>query len=274
MSAFSGLTIVEIITVLAITILPSILMFILIMYSDRKSKEPATMIIVAVLSGVFTICISLLIDKYILRSDFFNNLFSTYNTLNLTRISILALVEEFAKLIALFVFISHNKNYDDIYDGFVYSSIIALSFALIETFLYVIKEDTYTMMSSLALLRNFTTIPLHIACGIVMGYYMSISKFSRHKNKKYLLLLKGLLIPMVIHTTYNIFFSIVSDTNGSTMYNLLLISLFVLSIYLIGILYIIKINTLNKIFINNRIYPKRFRFLMNKREYILKGLNK
>jgi RsiW-degrading membrane proteinase PrsW (M82 family) len=129
-------------------------------------------------------------------------------------------------------------------------------------------------MSSLALLRNFTTIPLHIACGIVMGYYMSISKFSRHKKKKYILLLKGLLIPMVIHTTYNIFFSIVSDTNGSTMYNLLLISLFVLSIYLIGILYIIKINTLNKIFINNRIYPKRFRFLMNKREYILKGLNK
>ena len=58
------------------------------------------------------------------------------------------------------------------------------------------------------------------------------------------------------------------------MYNLIIISLFVLSIYLIGILYIVKINDLNKIFINNRVYPKKFRFLMNKREYILKGLNK
>ena len=106
-------------------------------------------------------------------------MFSTYNVLNLTRISILALVEEFAKLTALYVFISHNKAYDDIYDGFVYSAVIALSFALIETFLYVIKEDSYTNMSSLALLRNFTTIPLHITCGIVMGYYVSISKFSR-----------------------------------------------------------------------------------------------
>ena len=55
--------------------------------------------------------------------------------------------------------------------------IIALSFALIETFLYVIREDSYQLMSSLALLRNFTTIPLHITCGIVMGYYVSISKF-------------------------------------------------------------------------------------------------
>ena len=274
MSAFAGLTIAQIFIVLTITILPSILMFILIMYSDRKSKEPAYMILVAVLSGVFTICISLLIDKYILRSSFFNNLFSTYNVLNLTRISILALVEEFAKLTALYVFISHNKNYDDIYDGFVYSSIIALSFALIETFLYVIREDSYQVMSSLALLRNFTTIPLHISCGIVMGYYVSISKFSRKKEKRYPLLFKGLLIPAIIHTTYNIFFSIISETTGAVMYNLIIISLFVLCIYLIGILYIVKINDLNRIFVNNRVYPKKFRFLMNKREYILKGLNK
>lgn len=274
MGAFAGLSIVEIIIVLAITILPSILMFGLIMYSDRKSREPVTMILIAVLSGVFTICISLLIDKYILKSNFFTNLFNTYKSLNLTRIAILALVEEFAKLTALYVFISHNKAYDDIYDGFVYSAVIALSFALIETFLYVIREDSYTNMSSLALLRNFTTIPLHITCGIVMGYYVSISKFSRLKEKKFVLLLKGLLIPMLIHTTYNLFFSIITDTTSTMMYNLLLISLFVISIYLIGILYIVKITDLNKIFINNRIYPKRFRFLMNKREYILKGLNK
>ena len=274
MNMFVGLTIAQVITVIAITVLPSIFLFSLIMYSDRKSKEPKTMISLALLSGLFTICISLLIDKYILRSNFFNELFSTYNVLNLTRISILALVEEFAKLTALYVFISHNKAYDDIYDGFVYSSIIALSFALIETFLYVIKEDTYTMMYSLALLRNFTTISLHITCGIVMGYYVSISKFSRHKEKKYTLLLKGLLIPMIVHTTYNIFFSVISETDSAMMYNLIIISLFVLSIYLIGILYIVKINDLNKIFINNRIYPKKFRFLMNKREYILKGLNK
>lgn len=274
MGAFSGLTIVELIIVLAITILPSVLMFILIMYSDRKSKEPIPMILIAVLSGVFTICVSLLIDKYILKSNFFSELFNTYKTLNLTRIAILALVEEFAKLTALYVFISHNKAYDDIYDGFVYSAVIALSFALIETFLYVLREDSYASMSSLALLRNFTTIPLHITCGIVMGYYVSISKFSRLKDKKFVLLLKGLLIPMLIHTTYNLFFSIVTDAQSTMMYNLLLISLFVLSIYLIGILYIVKINDLNKIFINNRIYPKRFRFLMNKREYILKGLNK
>ena len=274
MNVFSGLTVAQILIVLAITVFPSIVLFGLIMYSDRKSKEPISMILVAVLSGIFTICISLLIDKYILRSTFFNNLFSTYNALNFTRISILALVEEFAKLTALYVFISHNKAYDDIYDGFVYSAIIALSFALIETFLYVVREDSYQLMSSLALLRNFTTIPLHITCGIVMGYYVSMSKFSRLKNKKTILLIKGLLIPVIIHTTYNIFFSIISDTEGTSMYNLIIISLFVLSIYLIGILYIVKINDLNKIFINNRVYPKKFRFLMNKRKYILKGLNK
>ena len=64
MGLFSGLTIAEVVIVLAITILPSVFLFSLIMYSDRKSKEPVSMILLAVLSGIFTVCVSLLIDKY------------------------------------------------------------------------------------------------------------------------------------------------------------------------------------------------------------------
>lgn len=54
------------------------------------------------------------------------------------------------------------KSFDDIYDGFVYSAIIALSFAGMKTVMYVFKEVTFYDMASLAIIRTFTSIPLHL----------------------------------------------------------------------------------------------------------------
>ena len=175
--------------VLLLTIVPSILLLMLILYSDRKSREPLLMILICIFSGAFTICVSLLLDKIILKAHLIGgDLFTDVNSYSVYRILMLAGVEEYAKLLILYIFLYRNKDYDDIYDGFVYSSIIALSFSLVETFMYVFTESTYQDMTSLAVLRNFTAIPLHITCGIVMGYFISsvfnISLFFLSKNSK------------------------------------------------------------------------------------------
>ena len=52
--------------VIFISILSSIIFISAILYSDRKSKEPSYMIALALLSGVFTIAVSLLVGKVIL----------------------------------------------------------------------------------------------------------------------------------------------------------------------------------------------------------------
>lgn len=265
---FNALNLQELFVVILLTIVPSLILLMLILYSDRKSREPLFMILICVFSGAFTICLSLLIDKIILKSNIISNdLFVNGNTFNLQRIVILACVEEYSKLFVLYLFLYKNKSYDDIYDGFVYSSIIALSFSLVETFIYVFSELSYKDMTMLAILRNLTSIPLHIVCGIVMGYFVSLEKFSKNHSKKVLNMFLALIVPTLIHSIYNTFFSLV--TFASNSYSIILITiLFVLSIYFIGIMFIMKINNLNKIFINNGYYPKQYRFLMKKSESV------
>ena len=273
---FEVLDFSRLLVVLLTTILPSILMLSLILYSDRKSREPLSMILICILSGAFTICFSLIIDKLIVTLNLVNaSMFPSQNSYSVYRIMVLAGVEEYAKLLVLHLFLYKNKSYDDIYDGFVYSSIIALSFSVIETVMYVFREQTFAEMTSLAILRNFTSIPLHIVCGVVMGYFVSLQKFSKTKGRKLLYLLASLFIPTLVHTIYNVFFSIILiDVTNTSIITLILIILFVLSIYFVGVMFILKTNKLNVTFINNGYYPKHYKFLMRKNDYIYEKMRR
>ncbi|MBR3116831.1 MAG: PrsW family intramembrane metalloprotease [Bacilli bacterium] len=267
---FSTLDPSKVFIILVLTTLPSILLFSLILYSDRKSKEPLLMILICIFSGAFTICLSLIVDKLLIRNNFIIGGAITHSDTYLVfRTFILAAVEEYSKLLVIYLFIFKNKNYDDIFDGFVYSSITALSFSLVETVMYVFSEKTYGDMSSLAVLRNFTSIPLHVVCGIAMGYFLSLSKFSKVKSKKIINMVLALFIPIFIHTIYNVFFSKINVSEGN-MSAIVVILLFVLSIYSVGIVFIMKTNILNKIFINNGVYSKKKAYLMTKNEFILR----
>ena len=271
---FEVLDFSKLLIVLLITILPSVLMLSLILYSDRKSREPIPMILICILSGAFTICFSLIIDKLILTLNLIDaSMFPSQNSYSVYRIMVLAGVEEYAKLLILHLFLYKNKSYDDIYDGFVYSSIIALSFSLIETVMYVFREPTFSEMTSLAILRNFTSIPLHIVCGVVMGYFVSLQKFSKTKGRKILNLVLSLFIPTLIHTIYNVFFSIVL-MDKTSVFTLIIVILFILSIYFIGALVILKTSRLNLIFINNGNYNKHYRFLMRKNDYVYENMRR
>ena len=267
---FAVLSFPKLIVVLLLTIVPSILLLTLILYSDRKSREPVYLIIICALSGAFTICLSLVLDKLLISAHFVvGNLISNPNSYSIYKITILAAVEEYVKLLTLYLFLYKNKAYDDIYDGFVYSSIIALSFSLIETFIYVFNEGTYADMTSLAILRNFTSIPLHIVCGVTMGHFISLEKFSKKKSMKIVNLLLSLSVPVLIHALYNTFFSMVSISNGS-MTSTALILLFILSIYFVGVFFIYKTTKLNEIYVKNLEYKKGYRYLMTKNDYLLK----
>lgn len=266
---FHGLGFSEIFPIILISLVPTFVMLFLILYSDRKSREPLSLILICVFSGVFTICLSLLLGQIVLPGlNVVSTGLFTDTSFNLFRILILAMIEEYAKLFVLYIFISHNSSFDDIYDGFVYSSIIALSFAGMETLVYVFNEETISAMSSLAILRDFTTIPLHLVCGIVMGHYVAIEKFSKTKTYKVRKIAKSLLIPTLVHTVYNAFFSFFILLFEDSDYFLLIMVLFVLSVYIIGIIYIFRTKKLNDIFVKSGNYSKKYNYLMNRKEYI------
>lgn len=258
------MNLINYIIVIFLSIITTIIFVGIILYSDRKHKEPIHMILISLVSGIFTICLALLIGQIILPNleIIISGIFS-YNTDSLIRIFVLALVEEYSKLVVLYLFISKNKSFDDIYDGFVYSTLISLSFGVFETLLYVFKEPNFSSMTSLAILRSITTIPLHLICGIVMGYYVGVEKFSWGTHKRINKLLMSLIIPTIIHFIYNYSLSIMTINFTNNGVFLIFMITFFIPFYIIAISYIKRTIFMNDKYVNN----KKYKNLMTKNEY-------
>ena len=85
-------------------------------------------------------------------------------------------------------------------DGIVYAVMISLGFATIENIGYVLNHPGQE--TQIAIMRMFTAIPLHAVCGVILGYFVGLAKFSENKTS---LLYKGLFLATLVHTIYNYF---------------------------------------------------------------------
>ena len=112
-----------------------------------------------------------------------------------------ALVEEGVKYVALLRFNYNKEDFNEPYDGIVYSLIITMGFALVENIMYVVNSGD--MGSSVATLRTLTAIPMHATCGIVMGYFMGLAKIEKENKTTNMAL--AIAVPVLIHGLYNYF---------------------------------------------------------------------
>ena len=110
-------------------------------------------------------------------------------------------MEEGVKYIALLKYSLPKKDFNEPYDGIIYSLFLTMGFALVENISYVIGNEETGF--SVAIARMFTAIPMHATCGIVMGYYLSMSKMKTVDKSKNLTL--SILLPVLIHGLYNYF---------------------------------------------------------------------
>ena len=179
------------------------------------------------------------------------------------------------------MFVFDNKYYDDIYDGLVYMALIALSFAGLENIMYAFSESTVASSISLALMRDFTTIPLHVICGIVIGYFLSLSYFSKTKKKKYVNIVLALLVSSFIHGTFNNLMTLLSTINISDndsvkmmLFVMLPLLIIMVVLFIVAIKFINKSVKLNDIFVNNLEYDDKYAYLMTSKEFLLSGKNK
>ncbi len=252
-------------------LVPAILLVVFVLYTDRKSKEPAKNIILCLLSGFLTIALAQYLENLVM-SYFSNNVVLTY---------IWAFLEEVSKAAIFFLFVFDNKYYDDIYDGLVYMALIALSFAGLENIMYAFSESTVASSISLALMRDFTTIPLHVICGIVIGYFLSLSYFSKTKKKKYVNIVLALLVSSFIHGTFNNLMTLLSTINISDndsvkmmLFVMLPLLIIMVVLFIVAIKFINKSVKLNDIFVNNLEYDDKYAYLMTSKEFLLSGKNK
>lgn len=107
------------------------------------------------------------------------------------------MMEEGIKWFLFYILIFGHTEFDEPYDGIVYSVAIAVGYATIENLFYIflIKDSVLKLIWT----RAFLPVSGHALFGVTMGYYFAKVKLGH--GKKYAAL--SLLAPVVFHGIFN-----------------------------------------------------------------------
>ena len=183
---------------LLVTILPSLLILLYFIYSD-KFKEPKNLIIKVFLFGVLTCFpagyLNYFSEILIPQTELGERLSSSFLGP--------AIWEEILKFLILYLFIVKKKEFNEPMDGIVYGVAASLGFATYENYYYVYSYAVELGVSSetVAYLRAFSSVPMHGLNGCIMGFYFG--QFAFTGERKYLGF--SLLMPFLFHGAYNYF---------------------------------------------------------------------
>lgn len=177
-------------------LLPPLLLLVFIWRKDEK-KEPLRQLVKAVVFGAL-ICIPAVFWESFVSTVLFNGEEPTtiYGT-TLNAFLCAAIPEETLKLIALWLVLRRNPDFDEHFDGIVYAVCVSLGFAAIENVGYVIQQEDWLHV---AVARALLAVPGHYAFAVFMGYYYSMYHFVRHDRSTAVSIL---LVPVMAHGVYD-----------------------------------------------------------------------
>jgi len=183
---------------LLITILPSLLIVLFFVKSDRF-PEPTSQIIKIFMYGIL-----LCIPAFYINTA----LDEIYSNTNISKALIrsflsAAPVEEVLKFTVLYSLVYKMKDFNEPIDAIVYGVAVSLGFATLENiyYVYVLSDYFGTTSQGLAILRSFSAIPAHGIFGATMGYFFMKYTFIKKENN----LALCMIVPILLHGAYNYF---------------------------------------------------------------------
>lgn len=184
-------------TLLLSALAPILFVLLFIYVMDKYEKEPLDQLIInfflgAIVSIIITTFLYVVIDIPLPlhdRTSVFEQFIKAFFVVGLT--------EEFSKYIIVRYYAQPHEEFNEPFDGIVYSVMVSMGFAATENIMYVFQGGFET-----AILRAFSAVPAHATFAILMGYFMGKAKSS---NNRVFLNLTGLLLSALFHGTYDFF---------------------------------------------------------------------
>lgn len=188
------MTLLSYLILLSIAILPVAGLLIFIYFQDKYQKEPIKSLLKAFFGGWLAVVMDI---GLVTTIEYSIGLFPILpDTVFYDSFLTAAIPEELCKFLIFMIFIWRDKNFDEYFDGIVYATFIGLGFACIENIEYVFMYGFGAGVS-----RALFAVPGHFLFGVLMGYFLSLAKFTPEKRKKNIFL--GLLFAIIAHGLYD-----------------------------------------------------------------------
>jgi RsiW-degrading membrane proteinase PrsW (M82 family) len=181
-------------SLVTLSIFPGIFIMAVIYNLDEFDKEPLWLLAIAFIFGAINLHLDVDLLEYFLKFINIENSFISIGGEALT----VSITEELLKFLVVILILYPNKNFDEPYDGIVYSVFVGMGFATAENLTFVLQGTT-----SLAILRMFSAVPAHFIFAVLMGYYLGKAK-TNEKFKLFNILL-SLIVPIIFHAFYDYF---------------------------------------------------------------------
>lgn len=179
---------------LLLALAPAIIIMLYIYFRDKYEKEPLSLILKGMALGALIIFPVGLIE----------NVLTGYGRglSHLTKAAwdgfvVAGATEEAFKFIMVFILVWRNLNFNEKFDGIVYSVSVSLGFATIENLFYVFSGNSLQV----GMVRAFTAVPGHAIFGIIMGYYLGMARFSTRGRVTWLGM--AFAVPWLMHGLYD-----------------------------------------------------------------------
>ncbi len=186
------------VAVIAVSAAPALAFLLLILRMDRQEPEPLGFVLRVVALGAASCLVAAVVERAL-------DVLPIFHTPGLAGRAVFSFVEvapieELCKLLVVLLFVWGNPNFNEENDGVVYVGASAIGFALLENVLAVARNGLGT-----GLLRAFTSIPLHVFVGIVLGLNVGLARFSRTPERRDLRILWGFILAWFFHGAYDTF---------------------------------------------------------------------
>ena len=182
---------------IGLAIAPGIAIALFIYFRDKYEKEPFGLLLKCFFAGFFVVVPVILIEEFLISTIVLE---PTILHTAVDNFLFVGFTEEFCKYFCLYKIAYSKPDFNEPFDGIVYAVMVSMGFATSENIMYVVDGGI-----SVAILRIFSAVPAHASFGVLMGYFVGLSKFRKH-HVPYLII--GLSIATIFHGVYDFFLSI------------------------------------------------------------------
>jgi RsiW-degrading membrane proteinase PrsW (M82 family) len=204
-------------TLILISLAPVVIIMVYMYYRDKYEKEPIKLLLKAFFGGLLAVFGTLVLS--IPGRQLFDGVTDPLLKAFGDAFFVAAIPEEIAKFVFLYAIIWKQKDFNEKYDGIIYSMFLSLGFAAIENLMYVFDGGF-----SVGVMRAFTAVPGHALFGVTMGFYFALAKFEPRRQGYYLG--KSLVSAILAHGIYD--FILMYASHLASAYTVLLVLGFLL----------------------------------------------